>query len=70
MELAIRLPVHAGTFYAESSFKLREQVDYCFKHELGPGRTPIVSQEKCNNIISLICPHAGYIYSGPIAAHA
>ncbi len=66
----IRLPAHAGTFYDNSSYKLRGQIDYCFNHELGPGRAPIVSQEKCKNIISLICPHAGYIYSGPIAAHA
>jgi len=68
--LAIRLPAHAGTFYAESSHRLREQIDYCFKHELGPGRTPIISQDKCKYIISLICPHAGYLYSGPVAAHA
>jgi AmmeMemoRadiSam system protein B len=68
--LVVRFPAHAGTFYAGSSNKLREQVDYCFKHELGPGRTPTVSQKNCNNVISLICPHAGFIYSGPIAAHA
>lgn len=68
--MTIRLPAHAGTFYAGSSYKLKEQIDYCFKHELGPGRTPIVSREKCNNLISLICPHAGYVYSGPIAAYA
>jgi len=68
--LTIRLPAHAGTFYAGSSYKLKEQIDYCFKHELGPGRTPIVSRKKCNNLISLICPHAGYVYSGPVAAHA
>jgi AmmeMemoRadiSam system protein B len=68
--LVIRFPATAGTFYARSSNKLREQVDYCFKHELGPGQTPTVSQNNYNNIISLICPHAGFIYSGPIAAHA
>ena len=22
------------------------------------------------NIVGLICPHAGYMYSGPVAAHA
>ena len=66
----IRRPAHAGTFYAGTLYKLREQVDNCFKHELGPGRIPIVSRENCKNIVSLICPHAGYIYSGPIAAHA
>ena len=68
--MKIRLPAHAGTFYAGSSYKLKEQIDYCFKHELGSGRTPIVSREKCNNLISLVCPHAGYVYSGSIAAHA
>ena len=23
-----------------------------------------------DNIVGLICPHAGYMYSGPVAAHA
>ena len=66
--MAIRRPAAAGAFYAASSDKLKKQIIECFTHPLGPGKLPKL---KCkSNIISIICPHAGYVYSGPAAAHS
>jgi len=48
---------------------LREQIESCFRHELGPGSLPTVADKKLQNIVGLVCPHAGYMYSGPVAAH-
>ena len=63
-----RLPRHAGTFYEGSSDALRKQVEWCFLHRFGPGDLPKV-EDGPGKAIALICPHAGYAYSGPVAAH-
>ncbi len=47
---------------------LREQIDACYEHELGPGAVPLVKKGP-RKILGLVSPHAGYVYSGPIAAH-
>ena len=65
-----REPVVAGSFYAGTPKVLREQIEWCYKHELGPGVVPQVNNEGSREIIALVVPHAGYIYSGPVAAHA
>jgi AmmeMemoRadiSam system protein B len=66
--VAIRRPAVAGAFYAASPEKLQKQIIDCFKHPLGPGRLPESKYE--SSILSVVCPHAGYIYSGPAAAHS
>jgi AmmeMemoRadiSam system protein B len=66
-KLAIRRPAFAGAFYAASSKSLKNQIEECFKHKLGPKRLPY--EQKNTNIIGVICPHAGFAYSGPSAAH-
>ncbi|UCH31853.1 MAG: AmmeMemoRadiSam system protein B [Candidatus Bathyarchaeota archaeon] len=66
--MKIRRPYRAGSFYAGTQEDLQKQVEKCFTHELGPG-TPAI-KDGMRNIIGLICPHAGYMYSGPIAAHS
>jgi len=65
----IRLPNQAGAFYAGKAESLKRQIEECFLHELGPGKIPTVVRGP-RRIIGLICPHAGYMYSGPVAAHA
>lgn len=63
-----RMPAVAGAFYPSSSETLRREIERCFLHEIGPGRLPMkVEGEKRPPL--LISPHAGYIYSGPVAAH-
>ncbi len=63
-----RKPIVAGQFYAQDFAQLEKQIKDCFLSKLGPGELPIKKREK--NILGTICPHAGYIYSGPCAAWA
>lgn len=64
-----RLPYQAGAFYADSAKTLKTQVEECFLHKIGPGKLPKVDERGPRNIVSLISPHAGYMYSGPVAAY-
>ena len=68
-KLEIRKPAVAGSFYAGDSKSLNRQIENCFSHKIGPGEIPLVNPKKENNIIGLISPHAGYMYSGPVAAN-
>ncbi len=67
--MGIRRPLVAGSFYAGTQRLLIEQIKDAFLHTLGPGRLPknVWGDKK---IPALVCPHAGYIYSGPVAAHS
>ncbi len=65
-----RPAAQAGTFYADSEGELRTQIHQCFLHDLGPGTVPSVPTEKDQGLVGLIVPHAGYMYSGPVAAHS
>jgi AmmeMemoRadiSam system protein B len=65
----VRKPLYAGTFYENSSENLKNQIKTCYTHTHGPGKIPTV-QKGPRKIVGLVCPHAGYIYSGPIAAHS
>jgi len=68
--LKVRHPAVAGSWYASTPQALRAQLEGCFTHTLGPGKLPRVAEEGLRNIVGLVCPHAGYMYSGPVAAHA
>jgi len=68
--MKVRKPVVSGTFYAGTPKELKEQIEWCYKHELGPGVVPQVNKAGSREIVALVVPHAGYIYSGPVAAHA
>lgn len=68
--MKVRQPCQAGAFYAGSHNALKDQITDCFTHRLGPGRTPETTEKPLEQLIALICPHAGYMYSGSIAAHA
>ncbi len=69
MEGVVREPIVAGYFYEGDSKKLREQIKWSFLHNLGPRKLPEPIDSKERISIGYISPHAGYIYSGPIAAH-
>jgi len=68
--LKVRRPAFAGSWYAGTPQALRVQLEDCFTHKLGPGKLPRVEEKGPRNIVGLVCPHAGYMYSGPVAAHA
>ncbi len=64
----IRRPAVAGTFYLGKENSLKKQIEDCFLHSIGPGEIPTPAKESEGKIIGLVSPHAGYIYSGPVAA--
>jgi len=68
--LKIRKPAQAGAFYSGAASSLKKEIEECFKHKLGPGRLPQTRQDALAGIVALVCPHAGYMYSGPVAATA
>jgi MEMO1 family protein len=68
---AIRRPTVASQFYEGDAETLKAQISSCFLHPLGPQKLPQTNfLSHPRNIVGLICPHAGYLYSGPVAAHS
>jgi len=67
--LKVRSPAFAGSWYAGTLDRLRSQIEEAFTHRLGPGSLPTVVKDGPRSLVGLVCPHAGYIYSGPVAAH-
>ena len=67
--MKVRPPAFAGSWYAGTPQGLRKQIEECFTHKLGPGKLPKVVEKGPRNVLGLVCPHAGYMYSGPVAAH-
>ncbi|ACB09212.1 MULTISPECIES: AmmeMemoRadiSam system protein B [Thermotoga] len=64
-----RKPAVAGLFYPSRRDELIEQIRMCFLDKrIGPGELPVPVETKLQNPIGLVSPHAGYIYSGPVAA--
>lgn len=68
-ELNLRKPAVAGSFYAGDLKSLNTQIEKCFMHKIGPGKLPPAVLAGERKIVGLISPHAGYMYSGPVAAH-
>jgi MEMO1 family protein len=66
----LRRAVVAGMFYEGNAEALRSQVESCFLSPFGPGKLPAVNAAGQRKILGLICPHAGYEYSGAVAANA
>ncbi|MET1160720.1 MAG: AmmeMemoRadiSam system protein B [Thermoprotei archaeon] len=64
-----RYPAVAGYFYPDNPKELKDLISQLFIHSLGPGRQPTVSPTRRIETIGYVAPHAGYIYSGPVAAH-
>jgi AmmeMemoRadiSam system protein B len=68
--LKVRPPAFAGSWYAGSPDRLRSQIEEAFTHRLGPGSLPTVVEDGSRSVVGLVCPHAGYMYSGPVAAYS
>ncbi len=62
MEMVVRQPAVAGSFYPGTPEAVHEMLDRCF----AAARPPAVG----GRVLALVCPHAGYIYSGAAAASA
>lgn len=64
----MRTPTVAGMFYADDEKQLRKQIEQCFLGPLGPGTLPEKGRGR-RAVMGGIAPHAGYMYSGMVAAH-
>ena len=56
----MRKTIVAGAFYERERDKLEEQLSACFSD---------IKREENENIIGAVVPHAGYMYSGGVAAN-
>ena len=66
--MQVRTPAVAGMFYPSEKNKLTKLIEDCFLHKFGPGKKPPKKLE--SKIFGVICPHAGFVYSGPIACNS
>jgi AmmeMemoRadiSam system protein B len=64
--MRVRKPAVAGYFYESDGERLLQQLEWAVKHELGPKalQLPKLGAEALGGV----APHAGYMYSGPVAA--
>ena len=61
-----RLPAVAGSFYPAEAGELKKLLEECFvSNPLGPGG----AHSSSPSLLGGVVPHAGYVYSGPCAAH-
>jgi len=67
--LKVRKPYVANAFYAGTKTSLTEQISDCFTHKFGPGQISKAKQAGPRKILGIVSPHAGYMYSGPVAAN-
>ena len=66
--MEVRTPAVSGTFYPDDEKELKSLIYDCFIHPIGPGKIPTTDSNR--KIYGVICPHAGFVYSGPVACHS
>ena len=66
--MEVRTPAVSGTFYPDNEKELKSIIRDCFTHPIGPGKIPPTDSDQ--KIYGIICPHAGFVYSGPVACHS
>ncbi len=67
----LRRPAFAGSFYPSGEAELRGAIDASYLHSLGPRKLPTKGGgAMAKGLKACVCPHAGYIFSGPVAAHS
>jgi AmmeMemoRadiSam system protein B len=64
--MRIRTPAVAGMFYPKEKSKLEQSIIHSISSEFGIGEV----HQRNEKIYGAICPHAGYMYSGPVATHS
>jgi AmmeMemoRadiSam system protein B len=65
--MAVRKAAVAGTWYPAAAAELTRQVQFYVGQASTAGRRVVPETAE---LIALIAPHAGLVYSGPVAAHA
>jgi MEMO1 family protein len=66
---SVRKSTVSGMFYNEDKTMLEDQITQCFISDDGPGSLPKI-KKTTGSIKGIIVPHAGYPFSGAIAAYA
>jgi AmmeMemoRadiSam system protein B len=65
-----RAPAVAGIFYPSSAHELNQVIESSFKEQrFGPGHLPETKEFNRRRIYGIVSPHAGYVYSGAVAAN-
>ncbi len=64
----IRQPAAIG-FYPPNKTALEESIRDAFADPHGAGAIPSVNPKRKSQLVAGVAPHAGFIYSGPIASH-
>ena len=64
----MRKAAYAGLFYPKSANALTKALEGCFTGQYGPGDLPSKPKPDALPVKAVICPHAGYVYSGMAAA--
>lgn len=63
-----RKPSVSGIFYSSNKEQLVDELKGCFTNKIfGPGRLP--PSDQVRKIYGIVSPHAGYLYSGSVAAN-
>ena len=65
----VRRPAVAGQFYSGDKNRLSQEIKRCFESPIGPGSSTPPTSVKERTIVGAVSPHAGYMFSGPVAAH-
>lgn len=60
----------AGQFYPAEPGFLERAITDCYTHRIGPGEVPSAAPRSMTGVAGFVVPHAGYPYSGPVAAHS
>lgn len=68
----MRRPAVAGQFYDATERGVLRQIEASYGHKVGPGKLPQagVKPWPAGRPWAYVVPHAGYVFSGPVAAHA
>ena len=64
----IRQPSAIG-FYSPNRADLEKSIQEAFANQFGAGNIPEVNTKRKAQLVAGMAPHAGYVYSGPIASH-
>ncbi|HSV32019.1 MAG TPA: AmmeMemoRadiSam system protein B [Atribacteraceae bacterium] len=62
----VRQPAFSGYFYPDDPATLKKMIDAFYRMPDGPGAT--FTQQSIPPLLGIVVPHAGYQYSGPVAA--
>jgi len=65
----LRRPAVAGQFYEGTREALLAELEDAYLDRRGPGELPQVDEAGPRELLGLISPHAGYVYSAPMAAY-